>query len=40
MNEVKYIHNDLIDEIASEISINMQGQLIPEEPVVGFSDFE
>jgi hypothetical protein len=40
MNEVKYIHNDIIDEIASEISIGMQGQLISEEPSSGFSDFE
>ena len=40
MNEVKYIHNDIIDEIASEISIGMQGQLVSEEPSSGFSDFE
>ena len=40
MNEVKYIHNDLIDEIATEICINMQGNLVSEEPPVGFSDFE
>lgn len=40
MNEVKYIHNDIIDEIASEISIGMQGHLLSEEPSGGFSDFE
>ena len=40
MNEVKYIHNDIIDEIASEISIGMQGQLMTDEPSNGFSDFE
>ena len=40
MNEVKYIHNDMIDEIASEISINMQGQLMTDETPKGFTDFE
>lgn len=40
MNEVKYIHNDIIDEIASEISVNMQGQLMSDETPKGFTDFE
>lgn len=40
MNEVKYIHNDIIDEIASEISINMQDQLMTDETPKGFTDFE
>lgn len=39
LNEVKYAHNDLIDEIASEIIMDMRDNL-PVDPIESTEDFE